>query len=831
MTLHNLNIFNRNRSLAGLLWVVLLAVILPATKMSGATYTFSLGAKTWSAYGDQTLNSVNWTLAGTANAYFGYDAAKGQQFGSAANPATPLSLSTSGITGTISSVKVSTSGASGIAGTVAVSVGGTAYSPATVTLTNVNATYEFTGSASGQIKISWTQTSSKAVYLQSVEVSYGSSTPVAAPVFSPVGGSYTSAQSVTLSSATQGAKIYYTTDGSTPDKTKTLYQSAISVNTTTTIKAIAYDSNNLNPSTVTSATYTFSIAGPGTPVATEATNISSTSFKANWNNVETATGYKLNVYKSESSSTESTVLAENFDKFSAGATGSGATSADVAATLDSYTQTSGWTGVKIYQAGGTAKFGTSSVLGYIVTPALDLSANGGAFTLSFKSMAWSTDATELYIYLNDVLVYTLTGLDNSTYTLKEFTVPLTGGTASSKIKFEGKQAAKGRFFLEDLTIKQGGGQSFTAIEGSPFTVNGSNAKDITGLTPATTYKYNLTAFNSSGQESALSNSIVVKTVDGVSPAVSVSVAQLSGFTYVQNHGPSAAQSFTVSGSNLQNDITMTAPADFEISKNAASGYSASVTLSVSQGTVAATTIYVRMKAGLNADDYSGETLIVSAAGATSVSVTLNGSVTEEVVEPSEHVTNFSATLVSPARTTITVTWTDVVGADGYLIKGSAAGLSSVAAPVDGTAETNAALVKNVAKGIQTVDFTDLSFLTTYYFKIWPYTGTGSAINYKTDGSVPTAQATTLSNISTGEKPVTDADKALVYANELRQLNITLPGEPSADASVTVYNSTGQTVWNALFNKAQTLVSQPLKPGIYMVAVYQRGLKTVRKLTL
>src|SRR5206468_875927 len=77
----------------------------------------------------------------------------------------------------------------------------------------------------------------------------------AAPAFSLAAGAYSSAQSVTLST-TAGASIRYTTNGSTPTQTSgTLYTGAIAVNTTTTIKAIAYQSNWAD-SAVVSATYT-----------------------------------------------------------------------------------------------------------------------------------------------------------------------------------------------------------------------------------------------------------------------------------------------------------------------------------------------------------------------------------------------------------------------------------------------------------------------------------------------------------------------------------------------------------------------------------------------
>lgn len=78
---------------------------------------------------------------------------------------------------------------------------------------------------------------------------------VGSPKFSPAAGAYGPTQSVTLSSITPGAKIYYTTDGSTPTTSSTLYSGAISVSSTETIKAIASTDGTHN-SSVVSATYT-----------------------------------------------------------------------------------------------------------------------------------------------------------------------------------------------------------------------------------------------------------------------------------------------------------------------------------------------------------------------------------------------------------------------------------------------------------------------------------------------------------------------------------------------------------------------------------------------
>jgi len=80
---------------------------------------------------------------------------------------------------------------------------------------------------------------------------------VAAPVFTPGGGTYQTPQSVTITCSTAGAAIYYTTDGSTPTASSAAYTGPISVTGTKTIKAIATAPGMTN-SNVTSAAYTIS---------------------------------------------------------------------------------------------------------------------------------------------------------------------------------------------------------------------------------------------------------------------------------------------------------------------------------------------------------------------------------------------------------------------------------------------------------------------------------------------------------------------------------------------------------------------------------------------
>ena len=85
--------------------------------------------------------------------------------------------------------------------------------------------------------------------------------PAGAPSFSPMSGIYNSPQIVTLSDGTPGVSIYYTTNGSIPTINSPLYAGAISVATTTTIRAIAAG-NGYPPSSVATATYTIQAVTP-----------------------------------------------------------------------------------------------------------------------------------------------------------------------------------------------------------------------------------------------------------------------------------------------------------------------------------------------------------------------------------------------------------------------------------------------------------------------------------------------------------------------------------------------------------------------------------------
>jgi alpha-tubulin suppressor-like RCC1 family protein len=93
---------------------------------------------------------------------------------------------------------------------------------------------------------------------------------VATPVVSPSAGTYTSQQSIAVSSSTPGATFYYTTDGTTPTSGSALYTSAIAISSTTTLKVIGMKSN-WSTSGIQTATYTMNFGTLTAPVLSAGT--------------------------------------------------------------------------------------------------------------------------------------------------------------------------------------------------------------------------------------------------------------------------------------------------------------------------------------------------------------------------------------------------------------------------------------------------------------------------------------------------------------------------------------------------------------------------------
>ncbi len=201
-----------------------------------------------------------------------------------------------------------------------------------------------------------------------------------------------------------------------------------------------------------------------------------------------------------------TVLSENFAGFTAT---SGTT--DRASTLNTYLQTPGWTGSRVYEDNGRAKLGTGSALGQITTPTVDLSANGGAATLTFDLGKYNADVGPVQVlHAADGTAFVQVGGDlTPPAAMTPQSIPISGGTASSKIRIAAKNAANNRFNLDNVALTQaGGGTSYYSLNdrsgfaATPVPFTGDGVQIEFRLTGPTNYEAVVTtasnAWNFSG---------------------------------------------------------------------------------------------------------------------------------------------------------------------------------------------------------------------------------------------------------------------------------------------------------------------------------------------
>ena len=231
----------------------LLGLIISAT--AAETYTYEFTAKVFTANETKALGDINWTLDGDGG-YCGFDTqnGKGHQFGSGNKPYKSMTLSTSEVPGTITSVTINTSGASSTNAKLTVSVAGTQFG-GQVSLTTSATSYTFEGNAAGELVLSYTQTSAKAIYIKSISITYepGEVTPtLEVPAFSVAACDFVDPFELEIT-ATEGATIKYGFD----NETWNTYSEPIEISAATTTVYAYATQEGYNDSRVVSVTYIY----------------------------------------------------------------------------------------------------------------------------------------------------------------------------------------------------------------------------------------------------------------------------------------------------------------------------------------------------------------------------------------------------------------------------------------------------------------------------------------------------------------------------------------------------------------------------------------------
>lgn len=262
------------------------------------------------------------------------------------------------------------------------------------------------------------------------------------------------------------------------------------------------------------------------PVANEATGITATGFTANWSPVEGAVSYTLYVDRRQPSAGGEILLSEDFAKCTtAGTANLGGTNAFQ--TVDGqYFQTSGWSGKYLYPEEGMMKMGNSSNGGALCTPAIDLSSNGGTFTVQFAASRYNNDKEKsvMKVYLEGDEAHAQTTEMLPLDPMNTYTLTFTGGTESSKIVFESTaDSGKKRAYIDNIVVYSGEVQPDAIAKPAavaaewPLEITGitETSYTLTALEPGYLYSYKVKAVTAENEEGAYSNVVKVDLSSGI----------------------------------------------------------------------------------------------------------------------------------------------------------------------------------------------------------------------------------------------------------------------------------------------------------------------------
>ncbi len=115
------------------------------------------------------------------------------------------------------------------------------------------------------------------------------------------------------------------------------------------------------------------------------------------------------------------------------------------------------------------------------------------------------------------------------------------------------------------------------------------------------------------------------------PSITATSYTLSGFSSIYG-AASSEQSFTLSALGLTANLILTPPNEFEISTGTGVNFVSTNPITLTKngsGNIASTTIYVRLKAGLNVNSYNSKNIACSSTGATLKNVICSGNVSQK----------------------------------------------------------------------------------------------------------------------------------------------------------------------------------------------------------
>jgi len=242
--------------------LLLVALLVGSVSVWAEDITYTFTSKSWAATAGGS--TANWTNGAEGNGYASGQGIQVTTGTTGANGTSPASFTN------ISQIVVTyNTNKSAGAGSIDVKIGNNtetsndvAYSGSSDGRTaDFTTTFSYVTAQTGNVKIT-VNTTTNSIWIKSVKITYSGSS-VATPTILPAAGAVEKGTTVTITTDTDGAALYYTTDGSDPTSESALYDNENKpvINTATTIKAIAI--KNEESSGIATVSYTIKkVAAP-----------------------------------------------------------------------------------------------------------------------------------------------------------------------------------------------------------------------------------------------------------------------------------------------------------------------------------------------------------------------------------------------------------------------------------------------------------------------------------------------------------------------------------------------------------------------------------------
>lgn len=289
---------------------------------------------------------------------------------------------------------------------------------------------------------------------------------------------------------------------------------------------------------------------------------------------------------------------------------------------------------------GTGSLPASSP--YFVSSNTGFNLNNGTGTLTFPSTSTSIDVSaysniSVSFRVASFSINATNGADGGDYVRIDIS-PNNGTNWYSQIQLNGNNNATWSYTagtgVASRNYSTGAVTPIAPGGGGARTTDGYSTITVNNLPSTSQLRIRITLFNDNANERWLIDNVIVSG-DASTPTINAS-PNITGLNYFLGAGPSAAQSFNISGTKLDPEddtIYVYAPANFKIATASGGTYVDTLKFPYTDSVIATTAVWTRLIAGLSTGSYA-DSIVITGGTAPTKKIGVSGSVIEPTITPS-----------------------------------------------------------------------------------------------------------------------------------------------------------------------------------------------------